>query len=97
MRNPSTPTECAGLAILALVHTVLTGLLFVSGLRRVRPDHAAILTYAEPVSAVVFGALVLHQPVTLPVVLGGAAVVAGGTLVARMDTGYGQEAPQGGE
>jgi drug/metabolite transporter (DMT)-like permease len=97
MRNPSTPPEWAGLAILALVHTVLTGLLFVSGLRRVRPDHAAILTYAEPVSAVVFGALVLHQPVTLPVVLGGAAVVAGGTLVARMDTGYGQEAPQGGE
>ena len=52
------------MTVIALVHTVLTGLLFVSGLRRVRPDHAAILTYGEPVSAVLFGALLLRQPVT---------------------------------
>lgn len=90
----TTPREWAAIAVIALVHTVLTGFLFVSGLRRVRADHAAILTYAEPVSAVVFGALLLHQPVTLAIVLGGAAVVAGGVLVARLGTGFGQELPE---
>lgn len=94
LAGPAAPGEWRALAVLALVHTVLTGLLFVSGLRSVRADHAAILTYAEPVSAVIFGALLLHQPVTGLVVLGGSAVIAGGVLVARMGTGYGQEAPQ---
>jgi drug/metabolite transporter (DMT)-like permease len=93
MPGPRGPVEWGALAVIALVHTVLTGFLFVSGLRRVRPDHAAVLTYAEPASAVVFGALLLHQPVTLAIVLGGAAVVVAGALVARLGTGYGQEVP----
>lgn len=96
LTGPAGPREWGALAVLALVHTVFTGFLFVSGLRRVRADHAAILTYAEPVSAVVFGALLLHQPVTVAIALGGAAVVAGGVLVARMGTGYGQEATAAG-
>lgn len=94
LAGPTSSREWGALAVLALVHTVFTGFLFVSGLRRVRADHAAILTYAEPVSAVLFGALLLHQAVTAAIVVGGAAVVAGGVLVARMGTGYGQEAPQ---
>jgi drug/metabolite transporter (DMT)-like permease len=91
--GPHTSSEWGAVAVLAIVLTVLTGLLFVSGLRRVRADHAAILTYGEPVSAVVFGALLLHQPLTAAVVAGGAAVVAAGVLVARMHIGFGQEAP----
>lgn len=91
--GPAAPREFGALAVLALVHTVATGLLFVSGLRRVRADHAAVLTYAEPVSAVLFGALLLGQPVTLATVLGGGAVVVAGVLVARFGTGFGQEAP----
>lgn len=94
LAGPTSSREWGALAVLALVHTVFTGFLFVSGLRRVRADHAAILTYAEPVSAVLFGALLLHQPITAAIVVGGSAVVAGGVLVARMGTGYGQEAPQ---
>ncbi len=90
----TTAREWGAMTVIAIVHTVLTGFLFVSGLRRVRADHAAILTYAEPVSAVVFGALVLHQAITPAIVAGGAAVVAGGMLVAGMGTGYGQEVPQ---
>lgn len=92
LAGPSTPVQWGSLAVLAVVHTVMTGFLFMSGLRRVRADHGAILTYAEPVSAVVFGALLLHQPITAAVVLGGTAVVAGGVLVARLGTGFGQEA-----
>ena len=40
------------------MHTALAGFIFLSGLRRVRTDHAAILTYTEPASAVVFAAAV---------------------------------------
>jgi drug/metabolite transporter (DMT)-like permease len=92
LQGPSTRVEWLALVVLALVHTVFTGLLFMGGLQRVRADHAAVLCYAEPVSAVVFGALFLHQPVTALIALGGAGVVAGGVMVARMDTGFGQEA-----
>jgi drug/metabolite transporter (DMT)-like permease len=91
--GPSAPREWGALVVLALVHTVGTGMLFLSGLRHVRADHAAVLTYAEPVSAVMFAALLLGQPVTLAIVAGGIAVVAGGVLVARLGIGLGQEAP----
>ena len=47
LTGPAGPREWGALAVLALVHTVFTGFLFVSGLRRVRADHAAILTYAR--------------------------------------------------
>ena len=40
--------------------------------------------YAEPVTAVMFAALFLAEPLTWATVIGGAGVVAAGVLVARM-------------
>lgn len=91
--GPSAPVEWGSLAVLGVVHTAFTGLLFLSALRAVRADHAAIITYAEPVSAVIFAALFLGEPVTLPTLLGGAMVVLGGLMVARMEPTPGLEAP----
>jgi drug/metabolite transporter (DMT)-like permease len=82
---PSTGGAYAALVTLGVVHTALAGFIFLGGLRRVRTDHAAILTYVEPVSAVLFAALLLGERLTLPTVAGGAMVVAGGVWVARMD------------
>lgn len=94
--GPSTAKGFAALAYLGLVCTAGSGLLFITGLRRVRTDHAAILTYAEPVSAVLFAALLLGEALTWPTVLGGAMVVAGGVLVARLQPSTGTlEAPGG--
>ncbi|MDY0340854.1 MAG: DMT family transporter [Coriobacteriia bacterium] len=90
---PTSATAYGALVALGLVHTTLTGLLFYSGLRRVRADHAAILTYAEPVSAVVFAALFLHEPLTVRTVLGGMMVVLGGVIVARLRPMPGIETP----
>jgi drug/metabolite transporter (DMT)-like permease len=84
-QGPATAVSYAALATLGVVHTAFAGLLFLSGLRRVRTDHAAILTYAEPASAVVFAAIFLAQPLTAPTLIGGAMVVAGGALVARLE------------
>ena len=77
------------------MHTALAGIVFLGGLRRVRTDHAAVLTYAEPVSAVLFAAAFLGEALRVATIVGGAMVVAGGSLVTRIDTrdvGFGQEA-----
>jgi drug/metabolite transporter (DMT)-like permease len=91
--GPSTPIAFGALLTLGLVQTAASGLLFLSGLRRVRTDHAAIIMYVEPVSAVLFAAAFLSEAITWPTLLGGAMVVGGGALVARLDAGYGPEAP----
>lgn len=83
----------AGLLALGLIDTAFTGILFVSALRHVRTDHAAILTYGEPVSGVLFAALLLGEALTPGAVVGGVLVVAGGMMVARLSPIAGMEAP----
>lgn len=93
-QGPATVTSYAALAVLGLVHTAVAGIIFLGGIRRVRTDHAAVLTYAEPASAVVFAAAFMGQPLTVATAVGGAMVVAGGALVARLETAAsGQETP----
>lgn len=92
-KGPSGPVEWGSLVALGVVHTAFTGFLFLSALRRVRADQAAVLTYAEPVSAVVYAAIFLAEPITFATALGGAMVVLGGVLVARMEPTPGIEAP----
>jgi drug/metabolite transporter (DMT)-like permease len=84
LQGPVGSTEWAALATLGIVHTAFTGALFLTGLRLVPADRAAILTYAEPVSAVAFAALFLGERVGVTTLLGGAAVVAAGITVARL-------------
>jgi len=88
---PSTPAAYAALISLGVVHTAIAGFIFLGGLRRVRTDHAAILTYVEPVSAVVFASLFLGEALTWTTLLGGAMVVGGGVVVARMEAREGVE------
>ena len=85
-QGPTTLASYGALATLGIVHTAVAGIIFLGGLRRVRTDHAAVLTYAEPASAVVFAAIFLGEPLTAATVIGGAMVVAGGALVARLET-----------
>lgn len=93
LAGPSTGREWTALIMLSLIATVFTGFLFLWGLKRVRADHGAILTYAEPLSAVLFGSIFLDQDLTPLVLLGGALVVAGGVIVARMEPAPAIEAP----
>ncbi|MHB1017174.1 MAG: DMT family transporter [Coriobacteriia bacterium] len=91
---PTSATAYGALVALGVVHTAFTGLLFFSGLRHVRADHAGVLMYAEPVSAVIFAAIFLGEPLTASTVLGGMMVVAGGIMVARMEPMPGIEMPE---
>ncbi|MCX8006697.1 MAG: DMT family transporter [Coriobacteriia bacterium] len=94
LKGPSTLSDWVGVAALGVVDTGLTGMLFLSGLRSVRADHAAMLTYAEPVSAVLFSAALLGETITAWTALGGALVVASGIMVARMQPQPAFEAPE---
>lgn len=91
--GPSAPVEWVGLAGLGILNTAVTGMVFFSGLRLVRADHAAMLTYAEPVSAMLLSAAFLGEPITLMTAVGGALVVSGGVMVARMEPQQGIETP----
>ena len=84
-QGPTSFKAYSALLTLGLVQTAFAGVLFLGGLRRVRTDSAAILTYTEPASAVVFAALFLAEPLTLWTVVGGALVVAGGLVVTRLE------------
>lgn len=86
-QGPTTAVSYGALAVLGVVQTAFAGILFLTGLRRVRTDHAAVLTYTEPASAVVFAAAFLGEPLTAATLAGGLMVVAGGALVARLDSG----------
>lgn len=83
-QGPTTLRSYVALAVLGLVHTAFAGIIFLGGLRRTRTDHAAILTYAEPVAAVLFAAAFLGEALTAWTAVGGAMVVAGGLTVARL-------------
>lgn len=86
---PTDSRSYAALIVLGVVHTALTSYLFLGGLRTVRTDQVAVLTYIEPVSAVAFAALFMNQPLTVATVAGGAMVISGGILVARLEPGAG--------
>jgi drug/metabolite transporter (DMT)-like permease len=90
--GPSSAKEWGALATLGVVHTTVAILIFLSGLRLVRADHAAVFTYAEPVTAVIFAAIFLAEPLSWVTAVGGAAVVAAGVLVARVAPTSGMEA-----
>lgn len=59
------------------------GILFVAGLSRVGAGRAAVLTFAEPIVAVLVGALHWGQPLRPIAVVGGALVLAAGIHVTR--------------
>ncbi|TLM77879.1 MAG: hypothetical protein FDZ70_05035 [Actinobacteria bacterium] len=82
--GPTAPIEWGSLAVLGVVQTAATGFLFVTGLRGVRADRAATLTYLEPAGAVLFAAAFLGEGLTAVSVAGGLAVIAAGAIVARL-------------
>jgi drug/metabolite transporter (DMT)-like permease len=70
----------------------LSGVLFVIGLRQIGAARAAVLTFAEPLVAVVLGAVVYAEPLHAVAALGGAAILGAGIWVARAATEAGPRA-----
>lgn len=74
-------SELGYLLVVSVVLTGLVGVVYLTALRWVPATTAGILAYMEPLSAATLAALVLHEPLTLAVIIGGAAIVAAGVAV----------------
>lgn len=78
-----TPDGWAALVAIALVCTVLAIGAFVTGLARLGPARASILSTVEPVITLILSVLVLGDPLRPAQVFGGAFILAAGIVVAR--------------
>lgn len=63
------------LLIVGLVHTGITYCLYFSSLKELPGQQAAILSYIDPLVAIVIGVLVLGEPLTLPQLIGGSMIL----------------------
>lgn len=73
----------ARLVVGATTIGVASGIAFAVGLARIGSARAAVLTYAEPLVAVVIGVLIWNEPIERPAIAGVVLVIAAGISVAR--------------
>ena len=69
------------LVLLAIFPTILAVSLYFNGLYKVKASSASILGLIEPLSAVIFAVLILNEKISLPLILGGALILAGAAIV----------------
>lgn len=77
--------EWAVVVLLGVVFTGASTLVYATLLRHVTAQAAGVLTFLEPVAAVVLAALLVDEPLTLEVVVGGLLVVAAGIAVVLLE------------
>jgi drug/metabolite transporter (DMT)-like permease len=71
----------AYLFVLGVALMGFTGLLYVHAARRVKAQHLGIISYVEPLSAIIYGWLLLDEPPTWWSLAGGLLIVGAGALV----------------
>ena len=72
-----------GVCGLGLFSTALPYIFYTRGLAGLSPSKASVLAFAEPMVATLVGIFVLHEPITLPAVLGIALIFAGIVVLNR--------------
>lgn len=66
--------------IIGVVHTGIAYLIYFSAIKAVKAQSAAILSYIDPVSAIVLGTLILGEPVNIIQIFGGLLIL-GSTFI----------------
>ena len=74
------------LLIVGIVHTGITYCLYFTSLKELSGQEAAILSYTDPLVAVLIGVLVLKEPLTWQQLVGGSLIL-GFTLLNELDIG----------
>lgn len=75
--------ELLFILILGLVHTTLTYLLYFPSIEHVKVQTAAILSYVDPLSALIFGTLFLNEPLSVFHIIGGGLVLLGSYISSK--------------
>ncbi|MBI3977145.1 MAG: EamA family transporter [Chloroflexi bacterium] len=76
-----TPTAVGLLSVQGVTHVAVAMLLFYGALRVIPASHASILSYFEPLTAALLGAVLLAQPMSAAGGVGAAAIIAAGVMV----------------
>ncbi len=74
------------LAIIGVTHCTLAPLLYISGLKHIKAQHAAVIGYLEPLAAVVLGLFIAHESPSKFIWLGGVAILLSGAIITRLRT-----------
>ncbi len=69
------------LVILGVIHTMLAGFLYLSGLKEVKAQRAGVLAYIDPLSAVIFALIFLGELPGLLTIIGGLLIVLAGVNI----------------
>lgn len=80
---PLTGSQTVMLVILGVVHTGIAYLMFFSGIRDLSAQSAAVLSYIDPVSALVFASVFMSEKMTLHGIIG-AVLIIGASLVSEI-------------
>ena len=73
----------ASIVILAVVCTALGFMVFGALIDEIGPVRSTVITYVNPAVAAVLGVLVLHETLTVPMIVGFVLVILGSTLATR--------------
>ncbi len=76
-------TDLPYIAVLGLINTGLAYLLYFSGLQKLPAQSVALISYVDPVSALLFSAVLLHETMT-PLQILGAVLIIGGAIVGEL-------------
>ena len=80
------PLSLNSLILLFLMGVLNTGVavtLYLKGLRSLKAQEAATITYLEPLSAIIFGYFMLGQEISIGIILGGALILTSQYLVVK--------------
>lgn len=69
--------------LMGVVHSTIAPLLYYSGLKHVSANRAAILGYLEPVSAIIFSMIFLHEVPGMISIAGGMMILVSGYITLR--------------
>lgn len=78
-----TPVGWGALAYIAILSTAIAYLLYLHGLSLAPASHTTALQNIEPLGATAAGIIFLHEPLSLNLAIGGAAILIGTSLVQR--------------
>jgi drug/metabolite transporter (DMT)-like permease len=69
------------LVLLGLLQQAIGTTLFYTGLRWMKAQHSAILTYLDPLAATVLAALLLAEKITIGTAIGGSLIIGSGVII----------------
>ena len=77
------PWQAGLMLLVSLTHTAIPYALYFGAMVRLPTQTVALMSYLDPITALLLSALVLHEPLT-PAGLAGAALVLGATLLSEL-------------